>query len=502
MRRRVLLFALAAALTLGPTRVFSQMSNRLYVLTQETVASSGGTIGGGNPMRAQTALGLPAAGRASNGVFTLIGGLGVMPRASLPAGATITVTGTVDDPSATVTVYAIGGSASGGNGVAATVSGGTFTANNVVLSFGPNTITAVATDGLGNSATYSIHVILDLPAERKTERFSIIVTGTINEASATVSVNRVDADIDNGQFSASVPLTSGLNTLTALATDAGRNTASASIRVFVPPPTTVPARPTVGTAGDPIPAVTTAGSLTIGGTKTAGTSIWINGVQAGALNNELTWTKLVSLVEGDNEFVIVAKDAAGTPSAAVRVVVVVDNAPPVVTFSPPARTNLNPVTLTGEVDDHLTTVTINDIPATRAGRSFQVSVPLNPGLTPIVLVARSPNGYTTTKSGGITLGAIPIITSTDPADRAKVFAGQALTIRTTATDQEADPLQYRVLLDGALLVDWSGSNTAPWTPPTGQFGPRVLTVAVRDGFGGERTQDVRVFVIRKPVDHP
>ena len=493
MRRRVLLFALAAALTLGPTRAFPQMSNTLYLLTQETMASSGGAIGGGNPMRVQTALGLPAAGRASNGVFTLIGGLGVISAApTAPVTSTVTVTGAVDDPAAAVTV----------NGAAAAVTGNTFTAQGVLLSLGPNTITAVARDSLGNTASRSMIVILDLPASRKTGRFSINVTGAVNEPGAAVSVNGVAAAASAGQFTASVPLTSGLNTLRAVAADAAGNTTEASIQVFVPLPASPPARPTVGTVGQPIPAVTTARSLTLGGTKIAGASIWINGVQVVSLNSELTWTATVTLVEGDNEFAIVAKDASGSSSAPATVTVVVDNAPPVVTCAPPAKTNLNPFALTGSVDDHLTTLTVNGVIASRSGRTFTALVPLDLGANALVLQAVSPNGYATPKAYSITLGTIPTITFTDPADRAKWYTGVSATSRVAAADQESDPLQYRILLDGAPLADWGSANTAAWTPSPAQLGAHVLTLGARDGFGGERTKDVRVLVIRKPIDHP
>ena len=63
---------------------------------------------------------------------------------------TITVTGTVDDPSASVTV----------NGVTATISGGTFSAG-LTLSEGANTITATSTDAAGNTASASVMVTLD-----------------------------------------------------------------------------------------------------------------------------------------------------------------------------------------------------------------------------------------------------------------------------------------------------------------------------------------------------
>lgn len=63
---------------------------------------------------------------------------------------TVTVTGTVDDPSASVTI----------NGAAATLAGGNFSAS-VTVSEGANTITASATDPAGNSASATVRVSLD-----------------------------------------------------------------------------------------------------------------------------------------------------------------------------------------------------------------------------------------------------------------------------------------------------------------------------------------------------
>lgn len=62
----------------------------------------------------------------------------------------ITVTGTVDDPAASVSI----------NGASATVSAGNFSTT-VTLGEGNNTITATATDPAGNSASASVTVALD-----------------------------------------------------------------------------------------------------------------------------------------------------------------------------------------------------------------------------------------------------------------------------------------------------------------------------------------------------
>jgi hypothetical protein len=173
-----------------------------------------------------------------------------------------------------------------------------------------------------------------------------------------------------------------------------------------------------------------------------------------------------------------------------------------VTCAPPAKTNFNPLVVQGSVDDSLTTVTVNGITASRTARAFEVSVPLTLGANTLSLIATSPNGYTTTRTYPVILGTIPSIQAVQPADASKVYAGMSLTIQITASDAEGDPIEYQVLIDGAPLAAWGSASTQPWTPGLGQLGVRTVTAAVRDAFGGSRTQDVAVFVVRPPIEHP
>ena len=394
----------------------AQSSNGTYTITQEAVSSGGGSIGGGNPMSAQTILGLPAGGAASNGTYTLLGG--IQPVTGAAAAPMITVIGTIDDATAAVTV----------NSMPATIGGSTFTAQNVQLVFGSNTLTAIATDPAGNQRTSSITVTVVNPT---------------------------------------------------------------------PPP-----MPTVGTVGTPPPPVTTASSITIGGTKTVGTSIWINGTQAVAADSQTTWSAAVSLTEGDNVFTIVTKDAQGKASAPATLNIIKDALPPVITFAPPAKTNLTPALLSGSVDDSLTTVTINGIATTRTGRNFEALVPLVLGANTLTVRAVSPNNYVATQSAAITLGTIPTISAISLADRTKAYAGSATSMQITASDAQNDPIEYRLLLDGQPLAAWSASNTQTWTPATADIGPHTLAAEARDAYGGSNTTSVSVYVVRPPVQHP
>lgn len=168
---------------------------------------------------------------------------------SYVAATTVDVSGTVSDASATVTV----------NGVPAPLSGTSFTAPNVPLIEGGNTLTATAVSALGHVATATVSVVRDLtpphlsitsPANGAAVFDSTItvsglvndiVTGTVNAGQVSVTVNGLAATVANRSFLAiGVPLTPGSNTITVTAVDQGGNAASASVNVQLVSPAGVP----------------------------------------------------------------------------------------------------------------------------------------------------------------------------------------------------------------------------------------------------------------------
>jgi PKD repeat protein len=159
---------------------------------------------------------------------------------------TVTVTGTTSTPNLTVTV----------NGIAASVSGTSFTANGVSLREGVNLISATATDGNGGVGTGVVSVILDTtaplvsitsPAAGATVSASSIavaglvsdsVTGTIGSNDVTVTVNGQPAQVSNRSYLlSSLLLAPGLNTITVVATDNVGNTSQTSETIQLLPPT-------------------------------------------------------------------------------------------------------------------------------------------------------------------------------------------------------------------------------------------------------------------------
>ncbi len=150
------------------------------------------------------------------------------------------------------------------NGTA--IAAGSSFAHTLSLAVGPNTITVSATDAAGNTgeatATVSFEgltVAITSPADFATTSASAItISGQVNDAGASVTVNGVAAQLTGTSFSASVSLANGTNAITALAT-AGAVAASDAITVIraanpppppPPDPVATPIDPSVPT--DPV----------------------------------------------------------------------------------------------------------------------------------------------------------------------------------------------------------------------------------------------------------
>jgi PKD repeat protein len=152
----------------------------------------------------------------------------------------VSVSGTVAEKTAKVTV----------NGEAAVVSAGKWTAKSVSLREGVNLVTATATDSVGNTGTAGVSVTLDTtppsvsivapaagakvfaPQVTVSGLVSDLVAGTVNAQNVSVSVNGVPANVVNRSFSApGVILSPGQNTIEVVATDKAGNTGTASVQV-------------------------------------------------------------------------------------------------------------------------------------------------------------------------------------------------------------------------------------------------------------------------------
>ncbi len=150
-----------------------------------------------------------------------------------------TVTGTVDDPKATVTV----------NSVQAAVVNGSFSVA-LPLAEGPNVITASATSAAGATGTASTQVTLDTTPPHVTitsppdgfvttsDKVSVagsindIVVGTVNDEQAQVTVNGEQSQVANRTFLlADLPLAVGENVIKAVGRDRVGNSVTTQITV-------------------------------------------------------------------------------------------------------------------------------------------------------------------------------------------------------------------------------------------------------------------------------
>lgn len=155
------------------------------------------------------------------------------PTAALTNNRTVVVAGIVDDPSAGVAVNGVPASVNPATGVwASTV---TFPAD------GLWPIAVTATDAAGNSGSVLTGILVDatapvvtvsLPLDgTETDRASIAVAGTVDDATATVLVGALQVRPGSGgAWSVVVALDEGANTITVTAVDAAGNRAAAVSR--------------------------------------------------------------------------------------------------------------------------------------------------------------------------------------------------------------------------------------------------------------------------------
>ncbi|MBI4752154.1 MAG: hypothetical protein HY774_27010 [Acidobacteria bacterium] len=309
----------------------------------------------------------------------------------------ITVSGTVTDSSAvTVTI----------NGQPITLSGAQFSTP-VTLAEGSNTITVLATDTFGNVGTATRNVTLDTTAPvltvtspqdgATTTETQLTITGTVTDATTTtVTVNNVAATRIGNEFSAVVSLVEGPNTFIIRAEDAARNKAETTrtVTLQVQQDTTPP----VITITEPAEGlITNLSPVTVSGTVTDASTVTVTVNNQPAPLSGTQFTASVTLIEGSNTIAVSATDAFGNASSASRSVVL-DTAAPVLTITSPedgATTTESQITVIGTVTDATaTTVTVNNVPATRNGNEFSVAVPLVEGTNLLQVQAMDISGNT------------------------------------------------------------------------------------------------------------
>jgi hypothetical protein len=333
---------------------------------------------------------------------------------------TTTVTGTVsDDTPVTVQV----------EGLAASVSGGAFTASSVPLGSGPQvTLHATAADAAGNTQTATVTLNVDRtpPTVQITSPLAgaylrgpvLTVSGMVTAgAPVTLDVNGQPATLSGNSFTALVPVTDGSVTLLGTARDAAGNVGTAQIIVNVDsvPPVIAVSLPADGS-------FTNRATAHLVGTVTdaSPTTLTIGGTPVGLSGTAFAQDVGLPPTDGPTTITLIAQDAAGNVATFV-LHVTVDRTPPTLQIASPAEGAILgavPVVVQGLVQDASpTTVTVDGIPATLTQQAWQASFPgLGQGPHSFSVVATDAAGNQTSLVRNVFIDLLPVtIAITSPA---------------------------------------------------------------------------------------
>ncbi|WP_407355483.1 beta strand repeat-containing protein [Methanolobus sp. WCC5] len=298
------------------------------------------------------------------------------------------------------------------NGVSASLDGNNYSAT-IDLTEGANTITVVAVDSAGNSGSNSsTSIVLDAvipvvyidPVTTPTNVSSQTINGSVVDVNlASVTVNGVSASLDGNNYSATIDLTEGANTITVVAVDSAGNSGSNSSTSIVLDAVI----PVVYI--DPVTTPTNVSSQTINGSVVDVNlaSVTVNGVSASLDGNNYSAT--IDLTEGANTITVVAVDSAGNSGSNSSISIVLDTVIPVVYIDPMDEfTNVSSQTITGTVDEiNLASVTVNGASASLAGANYSATIDLTEGENNITVVATDNAGNTGVNSTSIVLNLGP-----------------------------------------------------------------------------------------------
>jgi Glucodextranase, domain B/Bacterial Ig domain len=445
----------------------------------------------------------------------------------------ITVTGTVDDPSATVTV----------NGTMAIVSpDGTFTAEGVPLQEGENTLTVVATDSCGNQGEDQVSVRfqtvpvgpeLTLCAEPFREQtphppgdecatealghFIGFVTGQVDETAASITLNGVllpdgvevfeDGPISDGLREGTffwafvnLPQVDGLHPFTAVAANALGEQQTATVnfhRDSVPPHLAITA-PQTGIFFN-------TSTVTVSGTvddPEATVRLGYFG-QVIPVSNGIFQTTVNLAIEGTNTIMISARDPSGNTSYA-TIQIARDTISPTVTILTPqtdSAVNTPVVSVQGTITDQnpvAATITVNASPPqpiTLSAIDYSNTVTLESGMNTILVEAIDAAGNREMATSTILMDTTPPMVSITAPEAGAQLSG-VVSVTADVSDTLSGVSQVELLANGANVT---GLTTAPYyfslNTALLSAGETALTVHAVDHVGNSAESSVVVNVL-------
>ena len=208
------------------------------------------------------------------------------------------------------------------NNAAATLTNSNFSCSATLVS-GANTISLVATDVAGNTATAPLKLIyapapqisIVSPANLIVTNISpITVNGTVSDPAAKLTINGISVPQSSGSFSIPVPLVEGQNILSAVATNAAGVSGTAIVQVNLdttPPHITIdsPAQGSSTTAAS-ITVSGLANDVVVGTVNAQDVQVSVNGVAAQVANRSYSAVG-VPLALGPNTIKATGRDKAG-----------------------------------------------------------------------------------------------------------------------------------------------------------------------------------------------
>ena len=210
------------------------------------------------------------------------------------------------------------------NGAPATVTGADAECA-IVLTPGPNAISVVATDNAGNTSTRALSVTfartqapkvtITSPSNLSYTNISpTTVTGTVDDGTATVSVNSIQVSAANGYFTLALPLAEGPNTITATAISGNGTAGTASVNVTLdttPPHVTITSPPDgLVTTDDSISVAGSVNDIVVGTVNDQQAHVTVNG-GAAQVANRMFLAGNVPLAMGINVVQAVGTDRVG-----------------------------------------------------------------------------------------------------------------------------------------------------------------------------------------------
>jgi RHS repeat-associated protein len=443
-----------------------------------------------------------------------------------------TLSGTVNDPTAEVTLVV------GGQSLATTVDDITWTAAiPAPLADGTYDVEVTARNlaGLTGQDTTTDELTIDTVrpavavAALTTNINQPMLGGTLSDAAPSSGIAGVTVAVGGQTFAATVAgntwgatvpaaLADGTYDIRLTITDrAGNSTEDLALNalivdtagplVSVAPQVTNDAIPTLhGTVSDPVP-----------GSGLASVSIVVAGQTFVATVTGSDWSVAIpdALPDGRYDVQVTATDRAFNTGHDTTIdELVIDTADPVVTIDTLITTITTP-TLHGTVSDPvpgsgLASVSIvvagQTLTASVAGNAWSAAVPvgLGEGVYDVSATAtdRAGNATTTTGAGALTIGRVPPVLQ--PIPDQTVIEGQTLTVQAVASDPVEPPPQLTFSLDaapqGATIDPATGLFT--WTPTSS---PQAVGVTIRVSDDGtpalSATQSFTIIVNPPAVNH-